>query len=347
MAARRATTVLGPVDVDDLGVTLPHEHLFIDITNQFTEPADPGKQRLGRAKVGAEHAAVLARNPYAIRDNLLLDDPVLAAEEVGFFRAAGGRTIVDCTPRGIGRDVRKLRELSRATGVNVIAGCGYYTADTHPPGMGDRSAEDIADELVRELTEGIDGTGIRAGVIGEIGTGNPIHPDERTCLVAAAMASRRTGAAVQVHTYPWGRTGLEVVDILTTAGADPGRIVICHTDVDIHRDYQLALLERGVFVQFDNFGKEFDIPPEDRAYAGGGFAPDRERVRAIAALAKAGHARRILVTNDLCLKGMLRRHGGRGYAHAIDGVAAMLRAEGIPEATIRVLYVDNPRELMA
>jgi len=102
-----------------------------------------------------------------------------------------------------------------------------------------------------------------------------------------------------------------------------------------------------VFVQFDNFGKEFDIPPEDRAYAGGGFASDRERVGAIASLADAGHARRILVTNDLCLKSMLRSHGGRGYAHAMDGVGGMLRAEGIPEGTIRGFTVDNPRALMA
>jgi phosphotriesterase-related protein len=340
-------TVLGPVDAEDLGVTLSHEHLFIDITNQFTEPADPGKRRLGRAKVGPEHAAVLARNPYAIRDNLLLDDPGLAAEEVAFFRETGGRTIVDCTPIGIGRDVRRLRELSRAVGIHVVAGCGYYTADAHPAGLGGRSAEDIADELERELREGIDGTGIRAGVIGEIGTGTPIHPDERKCLVAAAKASRRTGAAIQVHTYPWGRTGLEAVDVLLAAGADPRKIAICHTDVDIHPDYQRALLERGVFLQFDNFGKEFAIPPEDRGYAGGAFAADRERVKAIASLVDAGHERRLLVTNDLCLKSMLRRFGGRGYAHAIDGVAGMLRAEGIPEGTIQGFFVENPRTLMA
>lgn len=343
----KVTTVLGPIDADELGVTLPHEHLFIDISNQFTESADPEKRRLGRERVRAEHAAVLACNPYAIRDNLLLDDPDLAAEEIGFFRDAGGRTVVDCTPVGIGRDVRRLRDLSRATGVHVVAGCGYYTADTHPAGLRDRSIEDRADELERELRDGIDGTGIRAGVIGEIGTGKTIHPDERKCLVAAAMASRRTGAAIQVHTYPWGRTGLEAVDVLLGAGADPAKVAICHTDVDIDPDYQRSLLARGVFLQFDNFGKEFDIPPEDRAYAGGGFAADRERARAIASLVAAGHERRILVTNDLCLKGMLRRYGGRGYAHAIVGVAALLRAEGIPEATIRAFSVENPRALMA
>jgi phosphotriesterase-related protein len=340
------TTVLGPVGAEELGVTLSHEHLFIDITNQYREPADPRKRRLGRAKVTAAHAAVLGRNPYAIRDNLVLDDPELAVEEVAFFRGAGGRTIVDCTPIGIRRDARRLRELSRATGVQVVAGCGYYTADTHPPGMGDRSAEHIADELERELREGIDGTGIRAGVIGEIGTGNPIHPDERKCLVAAAMASRRTGAAIQVHTYPWAQAGREAVDVLLAGGADPGRIAICHTDVDIHPDYQRALLSRGVFLQFDNFGKEFVIPPEDRGFAGGGFAADRERVRAIASLVEAGYEHRLLVTNDLCLKSMLRRYGGRGYAHAIAGVAGMLRTEGITEGTLRRFFVENPRTLM-
>jgi phosphotriesterase-related protein len=253
---------------------------------------------------------------------------------------------VDCTSIGIRRDAGRLRDLSRATGVHVIAGCGYYTVDTHPAGQSGRSAEEIAEEMERDLREGIDGTSIRAGVIGEIGTSNPIHPEERKCLVAAALASRRTAAAIQVHTYPWARTGIEAVDLLLASGADPARVAVCHTDVAIHPDYQRALLARGVFVQFDNCGKEFAIPPESRRFAGGAFATDRERARAVASLVAEGYENRILVTNDLCLKCMLRRFGGRGYAHAITGMANLLRAEGIPEGTIQRFLVDNPRALM-
>ena len=99
--------------------------------------------------------------------------------------------------------------------------------------------------MVRDLTEGIDGSGIRAGVIGEIGTSFPLHPNEQKCLAASALASRQTGVAIQVHTYPWARVGLEAVDILAQGGAVPEKIVICHADVQLDLDYIHELFNRG------------------------------------------------------------------------------------------------------
>ena len=254
-------TVLGEISTSDLGVTLPHEHLLCDLRNQYTEAADPEQQRIGRQEITHANVHLVADNPYALRDNLLLDDVDLAVQEVGLFQRAGGTTIVDCTCRGIGPQPRQLKRVSERTGVNIVAGCGYYTQDTHPEEMSAWSAERIADEMLGDLTEGIGNTGIRAGVIGEIGTSHPIHRNEQKNLVAAALAFRQSLAAIYVHTYPWGRDGLAAARILMDAGADPAKIVICHTDVEPDLEYMRSLLELGVYIEFDDFGKEFGVLP--------------------------------------------------------------------------------------
>jgi len=340
-------TVTGLRDVGELGIILPHEHLFIDLRNQFVEFADMGKRRISHLPVGAETLGILRHNPYAVRDNLLLDDLETTVAEVLYFKNAGGATIVDCTVPGIKRDVRQLRELSLRTGVQVIAGCGYYTYDTHPAAMEEWSPEEIAAQMVRDLTEGIDGTGIRAGVIGEIGAGEPIHPNERKVLLAAALAFTQTGAPVYVHTYPWGRTGLEITDLLLRRGVDPARVVICHTDVEPDPDYILALLQQGVWIEFDNFGKEFDIDPADRAFAGGIFVTDRERIGVLQRLVTEGYAGQLLLTNDICLKQMLHAYGGSGYDHILRNVVPMMRDEGVPTEMIDRIIRENPKRLFS
>ncbi len=253
---------------------------------------------------------------------------------------------MDCTSRGIGRRPAALLDIARRTGLNVIAGCGHYTQDTHPAELAEWPPERIADETVRELTDGIDGTGIRAGVIGEIGTGSPIHPDEAKVLRAAAIAWQQAPVAVYVHTFPWGGEGLRAARILIDGGIDPARVVICHGDVELDLAYLRRLCELGVCVEFDNFGKEFEPEPVEGGFAGGAFASDAERVRAIVELLDAGHESRLLVTNDICLKGMLHAYGGRGYDHVLTGVVPALRAAGATQHTIDAFLVDNPRRLL-
>ena len=340
-------TVLGPVRADSLGITLVHEHLLIDLRNQFSEFTDPQRRRISREKLCLANSGIVRRNPYAIKDNLVLDNLSLAAKELMEFKRAGGETVVDCTNIGIGRFPTRLRKLSRRTGLNIVAGCGYYTRDTHPAALRCWPAERLADEMVRDLTRGIGRTGIRAGVIGEIGTSSTIHPDERKVLLAAAKAFRRTDAALFVHTYPWDQTGLEATKLLIREGVDPAKIVICHIDVDINERYIRQLLKRGVCVEFDNFGKEFYIDAADRkGFCGGVFARDIERVRAIYGLLESGYERQILISTDICLKGLLRRYGGWGYGHILEHIVPMLRDEGVPLKVIRVLLVGNPRRLL-
>ncbi|MDD5706416.1 MAG: phosphotriesterase-related protein [Kiritimatiellae bacterium] len=344
-ASMSISAVRGPLSGTELGVILPHEHVFLDLTNQFTEPTDPEKLQLTRASITLENYGALRRNPYAIRDNLILDDLETAIREVNDYKAAGGATLVECTSIGIHRDPMRLRAVSERTGVHIVAGCGYYTYDTHPPEMTRQSAEAIAETMVRDLTQGIDGTGIRAGVIGEIGTSDPIRASECTSLMAAAIAHGETGAPLQIHTYPWGQAGLHAVRMLADAGVAPSRVVICHVDVAIDMAYIRDLLKTGVYVEFDNFGKEFYIDSADRiGFSDGAFASDLERVRALKILAEEGHARQLLVTNDICLKQMLCRYGGWGYGHILRHVVPMMAEEGIPQATIDRFVKDNPAE---
>lgn len=338
-------TVTGPIDADTLGITLSHEHLLLDLRNQFTEFDDPEKRRMSRQPLRMDNLGAVRRNPYAIKDNLLLDDVDLAVREAEFFKALGGRTIVDCTSVGIHRDAEKLRQVATRTGLNVLAGCGYYTCDTHPPEMDTWSAEEIARQIIEDLTVGIDNTDIKAGLIGELGTSESLHPNERKNLVAGAIASKQTGAAIHVHTYPWSRTGSEVLDVLLRHGVDPAKIVICHVDVVIDLDYIRALLKQGAYVEFDNFGKEFTIDPADRSFAGGAFARDIERVRTIKNLLNDGYAQQILITNDICLKCMLHHFGGWGYDHILRNIVPMMLDVGIDQATIDTFLQDNPKRL--
>ena len=335
-------TVTGPVARDQLGIILPHEHLFIDLRNQFTEFTDQEKRRLSEEPVNIRNLGALRSNPYALKDNLVLDDLDRATEEVEHFRQAGGRTIVDCTSLGIGRDMVRLSELAQRTGLNIVAGCGYYTHDTHPATMDQWSVEKLADEMLADMLEGVDGTGIRAGVYGEIGTSSPLRDNERKCLEATALAFTRHRAEIQVHTYPWARFGLDAAQLLIDSGVDPAKIVICHIDIEFHLDYLAELLELGVNIEFDNFGKEFYLLKESRGFAGGTFARDIERVQVVRQLLDRGSERQILITNDVCLKSMLRSYGGFGYDHVLRTIVPMMREEGITQTSIDMMLKDNP-----
>lgn len=339
-------TVQGKLDADRLGIVSPHEHVLIDIRNQFTPFASASRRALSEERVSLSNLDVLSRNPYAVRDNLVLDDVAVAEQELLRFKRAGGDTVVDATSIGIGRDPEALLGISRATGVNIIAGCGYYTADTHPAGMDEKTVAQIRDEILTELTVGMDGTRIKAGVIGEIGTSAEILPGEHKNLLAAAEAQRETGVGVIVHTYPWSRCGLTAVSTLTGEGVPPHKVSINHVDVEIDLDYCKRLCDAGAFIEFDNFGKEYFIDRRDRGFAGGVFARDIERVRAVKALVDAGYLSNLLLACDVCLKTGLHRYGGWGYDHVLAHIVPMLLDEGLTDPQIDVLLRENPRRFL-
>jgi phosphotriesterase-related protein len=343
LAGMPVMTVQGLKDSAELGVTTPHEHILIDLRNQFTYHPEATRTAYAGQKVNIRNLDVLSRDPYAVLDNLLLNDVPLAESELLEFKKAGGDSVVDATSIGIGRDPEALYRISRATGLNVIAGCGYYTCDTHPPDMDARSVEQVAGEIVRDITVGMQGTGIRAGVIGEIGTSVEICANEKKVLQAAAAAHRKTGAGVIVHTYPWGKRGLEALELLVSGGVDAHKVSINHVDVELDLDYCAKIAEAGAFFEFDDFGKEFFIDRRYRGFAGGVFARDIERVRALKKLIEGGFLSNILMSCDVCLKTLLHRYGGWGYDHILTHVVPMMLDEGVTRQQLDVILKENPR----
>lgn len=342
--SRSAVTVHGPIPADALGATLVHEHIFIELEVWLTPALTEEAQRLAEAEVGPQIEAELRRDPFAVRDNLRLDDDALAAEELRLFFEAGGRTVVDLTLPDIGRDPARLRRIAQATGLNVVMGCGHYIGPAHPPGLAAESVEDIAERLLRELLRGVPvetGPPVRAGVIGEIGTSDPISVAERRVLVAAALVQRETAAPLFVHLDPWGRAGHDALDVVEAAGADLTRVALCHLDPTLpDTAYHRSLAERGATVCYDIWGDEDD-------YGGKSMPADAARIRALETAVEEGWIDRVAVAQDICTKTQLRRHGGPGYAHLLTRVAAELAGRGHGPDLMRLLVEETPRRLLA
>lgn len=331
-------TVTGPVEAGSCGMALAHEHWFIDLRNQASAQAGESGVRK------ADHDRLM-KDPYCLKDNLLLDDLDLAVREAEELKKNGCDTVVDCTVNGIGRELVRLRELAKRTGLKIVAGCGWYTDDTHPDDLRKRTAEDLAAELVAEICRGAGDSGIRPGIIGEIGTGKRITDGERKVLAAAALAQKETGLALQVHIYPWSDNGRAAVRELFRYKVAPERIVVCHSDVQPDRDYIFDLLRSGVYVELDNFGKEFT--PAENGFADGIFITDHERAALAAEIVRRGFGKQLLLTSDICLKCMLTEYGGRGYSHIFRDMIPVMAAQGIPEDYLRgaVLH-ENPLRML-
>src|ERR1700687_1145908 len=197
--AGQAQTVLGPIAGNAMGITLPHEHLLIDFEVMFREPATGAARGLSRQPVTLANLGWVRHHFSSNLDNLQLLDETVARDEALLFKHAGGQTFVDPPTRGLARDPLALARVARATGLNIIMGSGYYVAAAHPRGMDARTVDDIARELVTDLTVGVDGTGVRAGFIGEIGTTWPWTDNEKKVVRAAVAAQRETGAALMIH----------------------------------------------------------------------------------------------------------------------------------------------------
>ena len=338
----KLNSVCGELTREQLGTVTTHEHVMLDLTAFYQELPVPGIEDPATQKVEMWNLGVLSRDCYALKDNLRLDDEEVQAEELAKFREAGGDTVVDASLPGIGRDPEALRRISEKTGLNIVMGTGFYVGETHPKALDSMTDRQIADLMVRELTEGVDGTGIKAGYIGEIGISEIFDDKERRVLRAAAIAQKDTGVAINVHINPWTTNGLEASDILLKAGTPADRICISHIDVEDREDYVLALLEKGVYVEFDNFGKEYYIRREVRNSGYGCFVHDTDRVSFLKKLIEKGYLSQILLSCDLCLKNLMHKYGGWGYDHVLTNIVPMMEDAGITHEQIHTLLVENP-----
>ncbi|WP_062217134.1 phosphotriesterase [Streptomyces sp. NBRC 109706] len=335
------TTVNGPVPVGELGVTLMHEHLLNDCASCWHPPVDDDAEgwTIARGPLRMEYLGRLRNDPFLSLDNCRLDDEATAVAEVRRFAAVGGRTVVEQSCTGIGRDLPGLVRIAAATGVQVVAGCGFYLEPSHPPEVRGMSVADIADRIEREVTEGApEAPGVRAGLIGEIGVSAAFTPAEEKVLRGAARAQRRTGVPLSVHLPGWERHGHRVLDVVAEEGGDLCATVLCHLNPS-HRDiaYQHALAERGAWLEYDMIGLEFYFADQDAQ-----SPSDEENARALAALFAAGHGGRLLLSGDVFVKTMLTRYGGFGYDHLITSFSPRLRRHGLTPDDLRRLLVLNP-----
>jgi phosphotriesterase-related protein len=337
----KVMTVRGPVPVDQLGMTLMHEHIFNDCRCWWHAPKTRERQYLAESFVCIEILGELRQDPFVNRHNITLDDEPLAIAELKAFAAEGGRTVVEPTCQGIGRDPRALRRVSEATGLNIVMGAGYYLGSSHPEKVAAMTAEQIADEIVREATQGTDGSDVKIGLIGEIGVSSDFTAGEEKSLRGAAQAQVRTGLPLMVHLPGWFRLGHRVLDVVAEEGGDLRHTVLCHMNPS-HDDqpYQQELAARGAFIEYDMIGMDFFYADQQVQ-----CPSDEEAARAIVKLVEAGYTDRILLSHDVFLKMMLTRYGGNGYAYIPRHFLPRLRRHGLNEAILNQMMQDNPRSV--
>ncbi|MDQ3700249.1 MAG: hypothetical protein M3442_04935 [Chloroflexota bacterium] len=340
MAPREVITVQGPVPAAALGQTMAHEHVFFDLRCYFSQSDDDPDGALAAAPVVTERLWWLRAHPMNSRANLVHADLETAVAEVGAFASAGGGTLVDVTTTGIAPHPLGLAEVARRTGVHIVAGTGFYTGPSYVAQFGDWSTDQFTDHMRRELEEGIGGTSVRAGMIGELGIADPPLPVELRVVAAAARLQQERDYAVTLHPA-WGPEGaLRAARVAEDAGLDPRRTSICHLDNRLRDDLALfkELAARGFYLNLDCFGRELYYP-----HVNAQLPSDAERIRTLIGVLDAGYADRLLLAQDICFTHELVCHGGHGYAHVLRTVRPRLLRSGVEPTTIETLLVQNPR----
>ena len=337
----KVMTVTGAIAVSDMGITLPHEHILNDCRCWWHKPTEPERQHLATEPLHMGIIGELRMDPFVNLDNCALDDEALADAELMHFKNAGGLTVVDPTCRGIGRNPRALVRISNATGLNIVMGSGYYLQTSHPPELKHLSIDDVADEIVSEAHNGVGDTGIKIGLIGEIGVSADFTPDEEKSLRGAARAQRRTQLPLMVHLPAWYRHAHRVLDIVGEECGVLHHTILCHMNPSGHDvDYQTSLAERGAFIEYDMLGMDYWYADQHVQ-----CPSDEDNARAIAGLVNHGFGDRLLLSQDVFIKMMLSYYGGFGYAYVLKHFVPRLRRHGVSEKAIAAMLTSNPASI--
>lgn len=297
-------TVLGPVPTGELGPTLMHEHLFINLMREY-------------------------------RGDGLLNDEDLATRECAAFRDVGGRTLVDCTNGSMGRDPLALVRVARNTGVNIVMGSGHYRVPyLDEPWLDAHTVDEVADHIIQDLTDGVGDTGVRAGIIGEVGADKwYISAFEERSFRGAARAHLRTGVPITTHAARWP-VGIAQLDLLESEGVSPDAVIVGHCDTVPIPEYHLALARRGAYVQFDNIrgGSDYEL--------------DRQ-AEYVLRLRAEGFADRVLLSHDVCLASLLGLRGGPGFTLLWRDFIPRLLRHGMTDVEVSHIMTDNPARALS
>ena len=300
-------TVRGPIEAAELGVCYGHEHLL-------GGPPEPSPDEM----------------------DFVLNDEDAAAFEMRSFRRVGGSAVVEMTTPDYGRDVAGLYRISERADVHIVCAAGYNKDPFSAPFVDGVSVGELTERFVREIVEGIDDAGIRAGLVKASSTLDEISPVAEKVFLAAARAHLRTGAPISTHTEA-GTMALEQVRLLESAGVDPRRVVIGHMDRKLDLSYHLEVASTGAFLGYDQIGKVQ-------------YYLDRERAEAIAHLIDAGYGSQILLGGDLARRSYWPAWGhaeGPGFAYLLEGFVPRLQEVGVSDAAVGDLLITNPARAFA
>jgi len=344
-------TVLGLIEPDQLGTTLSHEHLLIDLSGFLPEEETASARELLDAPFSVDILGLIKHHAGSNIDDLQVRDVAAVIDEVMLFKQYGGNAIVEMTNLDLSRDPVGLARISRATDVHVIMGTSHYMHQAHPPDMDSRSEDGITEQMVTEVNHGVGDTRIRCGIIGEVGCTYPLTANELKVLKASVRAHRLTGAPLTIHPGRDEKSPAEIVDVLREMGADMEHTIIEHIERTLFDpDDFLWLAETGCYVEWDLIG-------EERSYYGGAnTAPefdveidmpnDAVRIKQMAWLKSQGYGNRILVGHDIGFKQRLAQNGGHGYHYILAHIMPRMRQRGFTEEDIQRIMVDNPREAL-
>ena len=301
---KKVMTVRGAISPDELGHTQMHDHLFADLS--------------------------WARHRWLA---MPITDEVQITEEIRLYGQAGGGTLVDPVLEHIGRLPEAMRRVSEATGVHVVMGSGFYREPYYPEFVNKLPTQDIADYIIDEIENGVGDTGIKPGIIGEIGLDKQwVQGVEERVLRAAARAQVATGLAITTHTPP--KMSLEFLKIFQEEGVEPDRVVFGHLDNTLEMHELERVAATGAYIEFDLIGIDF-------------INSDERRAEFLAELVRLGHQDRLLVSQDMCSRSRFKTNGGHGYQHLIDNFLPMLREEGVDEEAIHAMTHLNPARVLA
>ncbi|MGH9321228.1 MAG: phosphotriesterase family protein [Vicinamibacteria bacterium] len=314
-------TVLGPIDPSELGVCLPHEHLWCD-------------QRLS-PRLSLYEAT---RSPSSY---MRLDDYDRMLQELVLFREAGGNAIVEVTCDGWGRDLEVLARLSEASSVHIIATAGFYVEPSMPLFVSEWTDAALADHITGEVERGV-GEGKRlCGVLKSAVHRARIEGLEAKVLKAVAVAQKRTGVPITTHTtgarrqeIAGGNIGPQQLQFLKAEGVDPSRLIVGHVDERPDIDVLASLADEGCFLQFDVIGKEH-------------WLLDQTRAELIHALIDRGYLEHLMLSQDRNREHEMRFGGGAGYCHIFQSFLPRLLRMGVNEREIHTMMVSNPARAFA
>lgn len=297
-------TVNGPISVKELGVTMCHEHLAVDLS-RVRKDQDSN-----------------------------FDDRELICDEIEKMKAFGVQSIIEVSCNDMGRDVKTLRWYSNTCGIHIVASTGYYLEEYHSDFVRNSSPEELSEVFCKEITVGIDGTDIKAGIIGEVASGEPVMAEsERKVLIAAALAGKRTKTAVTTHCQ-LGRLGLEQCELFHKYGMDPAKVILGHVDLANDKAYYEELLKQGVNLGFDTIGKT-------------GYLSDEDRADNLMWLIERGWMDRIVLSQDISRKSYLSRYGKyAGYMTVMKNFVPMLKKRGIMQKDLDQMLIYNPARIL-